>query len=185
MSKHVIFAKTKADYWLPYLKIMIIKYLTFSLSIAFISWIVGMIITALIPRTKFSIARISHLNFIKNERINDILGLNQFKWIILHTFFKFFNPKLSMKKKIMAGQLDEYRAEMTIAELNHLFAFAFMMIFVLINVFKGLYLLALVILVVNILMNLYPSLLQQQNKRRIDKFKALSLRRSSPELKTF
>jgi hypothetical protein len=88
----------------------------------------------------------------------------------MHSFFRFFNPKLSIKKRILATELVEYRLEMTTAELNHLFAFAFMGVFILIKIFQGLYLFALVMLLVNILMNLYPSLLQQQNKRRIDRY---------------
>lgn len=155
-----------------------VKYLSFSLSIAFISWIVGMIITASISKTAFYQKNLSRLNFIGNERINYWLGLEPFKWVIMHSFFKFFNPKLSIKKKIFAAELEEYRKEMTTAELNHNFAFAFMAVFILIKIFKGLYLFALVMLVVNMLMNLYPSLLQQQNKRRIDRYLNILRQRS-------
>jgi len=43
-------------------------------------------------------------------------------------------------------------------------------VFIFIKIFKGLYLFAVVMTLVNILMNIYPALLQQQNKRRIDKY---------------
>lgn len=157
-----------------------IKYLTFSLSIAFISWIVGMIMSAFLSKTTFYKSRLSHFSFIKNEKVNLYLGLEPFKWLIMNTFFKFFNPKLSISKKITVSQLGEYRAEMTTAELNHLFAFIFMLAFVLVKIIKGLYLFALIMLLVNILMNLYPSLLQQQNKRRIDQFLAKLKLRTNP-----
>jgi hypothetical protein len=147
-----------------------IKYFTFSFSIAFISWIVGMTINALLSKTEFFQKRLSRLNFLKNEKVNDIIGLKAFKWIIIHSFFKYFNPKLSIKKRILVNELAVYRSEMTTAELNHLVAFAFMSIFILIKIFNGLYLFAIIMLLVNILMNLYPSLLQQQNKRRIDRY---------------
>jgi hypothetical protein len=155
-----------------------IKYFTFSLSIAFISWIIGMIISALIPKKGVFYQRLLSLNFIKNEKVNDAIGLRAFKWIIMHSFFKFFNPKLSIKKRILASELVGYRTEMTTAELNHLFAFVFMGVFTLIKLFQGLYLFALVMLLVNILMNLYPSLLQQQNKRRIDRYIEILNKRS-------
>ena len=155
-----------------------IKYFTFSLSIAFISWIIGMIISALIPKKGIFYQRLLSLNFIKNEKVNDAIGLQWFKWIIMHSFFRFFNPKLSIKKRILATELVDYRSEMITAELNHLFAFVFMGVFTLIKIFQGLYLFALVMLLVNILMNLYASLLQQQNKRRIERYLNLLNQRS-------
>jgi len=159
-----------------------IKYFTFSFSIAFISWIVGMIITAILSGTSFYKNRLPYLNFIKNEKVNGLIGLTPFKWIIMHSFFKYFNPMLSVTKKILANELGEYRLEMTKAELNHLFAFLFMMIFIVIKLSQGLYLFATVMLLVNILMNLYPSLLQQQNKRRIDRYLHIRNQRSLQNL---
>lgn len=157
--------------------IMLIKQITFSFSIAFISWIAGMLLNVFFTKMNLYHPRLMHLNFIKNEKVNKLLGLNVFKYIILHSFFKFFNPKLSMKKKIMVSELNEYRKEMNLAELNHLLAFGFMSVFIFIKIFKGLYLFAVVMTLVNILMNIYPALLQQQNKRRIDKYLTiLSLR---------
>jgi len=105
---------------------MLIKQITFSFSIAFISWTVGIILNALLAKTAFFQPRLTKLNFIKNEQVNSLLGLGLFKYVLLHSFFKFLNPKLSMKKKIMASELTEYRQEMTKAELNHLLAFGFM-----------------------------------------------------------
>jgi len=158
-----------------------IKYLTFSLSIAFISWIVGMLITALLSKTNLYNNRLSRLNFIPDEKFNELIGLSLFKWIIMNSFFKYFNPKLSIRKQIVVGELQAYRSEMTKAELGHNFAFLFMTVFVLMKVFQGLHIFVLVMLVVNILMNLYPSLLQQQNKRRIDRY----LRAINQRTKTF
>ncbi len=148
-----------------------LKYITFSFSIAFISWIVGMVVTAFLSKTALYQKKLSRLNFIKSERVSSFLGLTLFKWLIMHSFFKYFNPKLSIRKRIIVSELEDYRSEMTTAELNHLFAFVFMSIFMLIKLFSGLYLFALVMLLINVLMNLYPSLLQQQNKRRIDRYR--------------
>lgn len=149
---------------------MIVKYFIFSFSIAVISWIIGMGITLLVWRKGNHQQRLSNLNFIKSEKVNRLIGLNFYKWIIIHSFFKYFNPKLSIPKKIMKSELREYRSEMTKSELDHLSAFLFVGIVILIKIFYGFYLFASVMLLVNIILNLYPSLLQQYNRRRIDRY---------------
>lgn len=77
--------------------------------------------------------------------------------------------KLNLNSTADIDDLHILRKEMTKAELSHLLAFLFMAVFSLVLLLKGKFLFALIMLLVNILMNLYPSLLQQQNKRRIDK----------------
>ena len=148
---------------------MIIKYFTFSISIVFISFIVGMIITALLRKSIFYNERLSHLNFIKNEITNKFIGVGIVKWIVKNTFCKFLNDKIKCDRKMNISEMKRIRNEMTKSEVDHLFAFIFVLIFIFIILFKQKYLLALVMLFVNTVMNLYPSLLQQQNKRRIDK----------------
>ena len=148
---------------------MIIKYISFSISIVFFSFIVGMIITALIKKTNFYNNQLSNLNFIKNELTNNIIGIGVIKWIVRNTFFKFLNQKIKIERKINITDWKNIRNEMTKSEIDHLFAFVFVLIFITILYFKQNYLFATVMLLVNIAMNLYPSLLQQQNKRRIDK----------------
>jgi len=142
------------------------KYLVFSISIAFISWMVGMILNAVIKNKSFYI-NLSNLNFIKNENLNKIIGLGYFKWIVKNTFFKFFNQKIKLKNKI--SELSEIRKEMTIAEISHLIGFIFVTVIALYKSISNNYLYGLTIMIVNVLMNLYPSLLQQENKRRLDK----------------
>lgn len=148
---------------------MIYKYLSFSIAIAFISFMVGMMINALLRKTAFYKNHLSNLNFIKSERLNDIIGIGIFKWIVKNTFFKFFNQKLTLKKKIEIADLNKLRDEMTISEIDHLIGFAFVTIFAFIKWYTHNFIFGLTIMIVNILMNLYPSLLQQKNKRRIDK----------------
>jgi hypothetical protein len=132
-----------------------------------------MVVNAGLIKTPFYKQYLTKLNFITDENLNRYIGIGTFKWIIIHSLFKYFNPKLSLKKKIMPSELPDLRNEMTIAEISHLIGFVFVMGFVLVKVGQGYYLFALVMLIVNILMNLYPSLLQQQNKRRIDKYSKL------------
>lgn len=144
-----------------------IKHITFSISITFISWIVGMIINAFLINTSFYKKKLMDLNFVRSKKLNRLIGIGAIKWIIKNTFFKFFNPKLKMKSKVDQNELNILRNEMTLAEINHLIAFISVIIFTLVMVLKERYLAALVMTIVNMLMNLYPALLQQENKRRI------------------
>ena len=143
-----------------------IKYLTFGISISFISWIVGMILNSFLLKTEYY-QKLSNLNFISNKKINKYIGINYFKWIVKNTFFKFFNQKINLKDKKV--ELSEIRKEMTMAEISHLIAFIFVIFFAIYKSFTHNFLFGFTIMFANILMNLYPSLLQQKNKRRIDK----------------
>lgn len=148
---------------------MLIRYITFSVSIVFISFIVGMIMTALIRNTNFYKTRLSNLNFVKSDIINQMLGVGLVKWIVKNTFFKYLNPNLRFDKKSNISQIKTIRNDMIKAEIDHLFAFLFVSIFMFSAINNHKFLSALIILFTNIIMNLNPSLLQQQNKRRIDK----------------
>ena len=143
-----------------------IKYLTFGISISFISWIVGMIINSVLVKTEYY-NKLSNLNFIVSKTLNKNIGIEYFKWIVKNTFFKFFNQKIKLKNK--KTELTEIRKEMTIAEISHLIGFIFVTFLALYKSISHNYLFGLTIMIANILMNLYPSLLQQENKRRIDK----------------
>jgi len=113
--------------------------------------------------------KISNLNFIKSETLNKRIGIGIFKWIVKNSFFKYFNQKLKLKNKVKGRDLNELRKEMTFAEIGHLVGFVVVFIFTIMKFLNGNYVFGLVILAVNIVLNLYPSLLQQENKRRIDK----------------
>jgi len=143
-----------------------IKYLTFGISISFISWIVGMILNSILVKTEYY-KKLSNLNFITSKALNKNIGIEYFKWIVKNSFFKFFNQKIKLKNK--KTELTEIRKEMTLAEISHLIGFIFVTFFAIYKSITHNYLFGLTIMIVNILMNLYPSLLQQENKRRIDK----------------
>lgn len=149
---------------------MFYKYLSFSIALGFISFIVGMVVNAPLRKTEFYKHSLSSLNFITSEKLNKIMGIGIFKWIIKNTFFKYFNQSLTLKKRIEKTDLLTLRDEMTAAEISHLIAFLFVTFFALAKFYNLNFLFGLTIMIVNVLMNLYPSLLQQENKRRIDKF---------------
>lgn len=142
-----------------------IKYLTFGISITLISWIVGMIINYIISKNDYY-EKISNLSFIESKSLNKNIGINHFKWIVKNSFFKFFNQKINLKNK--KTELTEIRKEMTLAEISHLIGFVFVTFFAVYKIITHNFLFGLIIMIVNIVMNLYPSLLQQENKRRID-----------------
>lgn len=148
---------------------MMLKYLSFSISIAFISFIVGMIVNAALRSVDMYNQHFSNLNFIRNEKVNKMMGIFIFKWLMKNTALKYFNQKLVSKNKAEKSDLLTLRSEMTKAELDHLIGFLFVTIFAVVKFVTVGILFALTIMAVNILMNLYPSLLQQLNKRRIDR----------------
>ena len=149
---------------------MIYFYLSMSISIIFLSFIIGMIIHAVLKKTEFYNKRLSNLDFVENEKLNKYIGVEIIKWIVKNTPFKYFNQTIKIKGKIEKTGLIKLREDMTSSEISHLIGFAFVLIVALVIFFKTKFFLGMVIiLTVNILMNLYPSLLQQQNKRRIDK----------------
>ncbi len=147
---------------------MLTKYFIFSVSITFISWIVGMVINAVLMKSNHY-QKLSKLNFIENKALNKNLGLPYFKWIVKNTPFKFFNPNMRLKAKVEYIELVKLRKEMTFSEISHLGAFLFVGGFALVKIVYGQYLFSFIIMLANTFMNLYPSLLQQENKRRLDR----------------
>ena len=145
------------------------KYLSFSIAITFISFIVGIAVNIVLKKTKLYNNELSHLNFIKSEKLNKWFGVDIVKWIVKNTPFKYFNQKLKLRNKIEKTDLLKLRKEMTSSEIEHLIGFVFVTIFTFLKFYKTEWLFGVTIMIVNILMNLNPSLLQQQNKRRIDK----------------
>lgn len=145
------------------------KYLSFSIAITFISFIVGMAVNAVLKKTNFYNNKLAYLNFIKSEKLNKWFGVDIVKWVVKNTPFKYFNQNLKLKNKIEKTDLHVLRNEMTSSEIDHLIGFVFVSIFALVKFYKTEWLFGITIMFVNIWMNFIPSLLQQQNKRRIDK----------------
>lgn len=140
--------------------------LTIGIAISFISWLVGMILNSIFVKTEYY-KKLSNLNFIESKSLNESIGIDYFKWIVKNTFFKFFNQKIKFENKDV--DLNDIRNEMTLAEISHLIGFLFVSSFAIYKSFSVSLAFGLAIMIPNILMNLYPSLLQQENKRRIDK----------------
>lgn len=132
---------------------------------SFISWLVGMILNAILMKTAYY-DNLSNLNFIRSKNLNKKIGLKPFKWMVKNTFFKYFNQKIKVENQNV--DLTKIRKEMTFSEISHLIGFAFVTIIAFFKIFSVGLIFGLTIMIPNTLMNLYPSLLQQENKRRID-----------------
>lgn len=144
---------------------MTLKFITFGIAISVISWVVGMILNGILMKTEYY-KNLSNLNFIRSKKLNNYIGIEYFKWIVKNTFFRFFNQQIKVENK--KTDLIEIRKEMTLAEVSHLIAFVFVIPFAIYKSSTQGFLAGPIIMIVNVLMNLYPSLLQQENKRRID-----------------
>jgi hypothetical protein len=148
---------------------------SFGLSMSIISWMVGIIGIALLPKTSY-FAKLSHLNFIPSKAVNRAIGIEQFKHIIKNSFFRFLNQAIRVDGK--HTDLTSLRHQMTLAELSHLIGFLFVAVAALYQGFNVSLIFALSMMIPNTLLNLYPSLLQQENKRRIDQLLARQARRN-------
>lgn len=138
---------------------------TFGLSLSIVSWMVGIVGGALLQKTRH-FEKLSHLNFIPSKAVNKALGIEQFKWIVKNSFFRFLNQSIRVGCKKM--DLTAVRSQMTIAEINHLIGFLFVATAALYQSFNVGTVFGLSMMIPNAVLNLYPSLLQQENKRRID-----------------
>lgn len=138
---------------------------SFGLSVSIISWMVGIIGGALLLKTRY-FEQLSHLNFVSSKALNRALGIEQFKWIVKNSFFRFLNQSIRVDGK--NTDLASIRHQMTIAEINHLIGFLFVAAAALYQSFNVSLIFGLSMMIPNVILNGYPSLLQQENKRRID-----------------
>jgi len=147
--------------------VIILLYFLNAIVLTFVSWTVGLLINNSIKNRAFY-SKISNLFFIKSNSTNKFLGLNAFGWIIKNSFFKVFNQKLNLKKRTTRKDLQCIRNEMVYAEIGHIIGFIFILVIILLKLWNGQCTYALILFGFNIIFNLYPTLLQQQNKKRID-----------------
>lgn len=137
--------------------------LAFGTSISVVSWMVGII--GMLAKSPLY-ARMQRLNFVPSSTANHYLGIPVFRWWVRETPFRFFNPAVRLRGG--RADLQRIRDAMTHAEISHLIGFTFV---ALVAVYKGFavdWVFAGLMMLPNVLLNLYPSLLQQENKRRID-----------------
>lgn len=159
---------------------MILKHIAYSIAITFGSWTLGLILATALRKTQ-PYRSASNLNFLKNETLNRAIGVGVVKWVVKNTPFKYFNQKLKLTGKAAITDLHTLRDEMTFAEMSHWLAFVAVAVYATVKCAQGQYVLALIMMLSNIVLNAYPSLLQQENKRRIDRLIARFSVRSNTE----
>lgn len=138
---------------------------SFGLSLSIISWMVGIMGGAVLRKTRY-FETLSYLNFIPGKAVNKALGIEGFKRIVKNSLFRFLNQSIRVEGK--HTDLASIRHHMTLAEINHLIGFLFVAAAALYQSFNVSLTFGLTMMIPNVLLNAYPSLLQQENKRRID-----------------
>ena len=139
---------------------------TFGISASIFSWIVGILLTSILQKTEYY-EKLSNLNFITSKTLNQRIGLEYFKWIVKNTFIKFLNQGLTVRSK--NADFTAIRSSMTLAEVHHLMGFFSVCLVAIYQSFNVHIVFGLMMMIPNVVLNLYPSLLQQENKRRLDR----------------
>lgn len=142
---------------------------TFGSCLSVVSWMVGIIGNALLVKTS-CYATLSRLDFIPSKAVNKALGIGLFRWIVKNSVFRFLNQGIRVEGK--RTDLAALRHRMTVAEISHLIGFLFVAAFALAQSFHVGLVFGIATMVPNALLNGYPALLQQENKRRIDELRA-------------
>lgn len=128
----------------------------------------GIKINAFIKKKAFY-QKISNFEFINSEFIYKIIGIKYIKWLVYKTFWKNFNPKLTITAKPSLSELHLLKQEMTYAEISHLIGFLFVLFISIVLFIRKETEFGAILIITNVIFNLYPSLLQQKNKKRIVK----------------
>ena len=135
----------------------------------FISWMVGHASTLLLGRL-IPLDALLKLNLVGNEKLNELIGVGRYKRVLANSVIRHFNRRLRLSvMKPSVSQLTELRESMTYAETVHLIGFAYVIGRVLLDIIRKEHQSMIVpLFAVNVAVNLYPALVQQMNKRRVN-----------------
>ncbi len=133
----------------------------------FLSFIAGLIGDALLRRFAFY-QSLSRLYLFSDSKIYERLGVLWFRKFLLATPLRLFNNKIFVAQKRDLNKLKEVRAHIATAEGSHWVAFFLMLIAMLPAWWYFGWRIGASYLALNIAGNLYPCLLQQVNKRRLN-----------------
>lgn len=134
----------------------------------FISYTVGALGTGLLKKTPFY-SKLENHNYI-NDRLTKVSAVLVMGWLVRHTFMKIFNKNIKYTGKLNRDKLLQLREHMTDSEIGHLIGFIFLLGHILVlMILKFEWWQIILYFIFNIIFNLYLVLLQQYNKRRIDR----------------
>jgi hypothetical protein len=149
-----------------------ITYLSFSILVAvFISGPMGLWLVNKMDKKGILFTTIKNWQLTNQLWIYKLIGLSVFAWFVNETFFKHFNTKIKINRRPNRDDINQLKTEMTIAEICHLIGFVFVLPIQLIGfLLYGFNSLFYFLLILNVIFNLYPVLLQEHNKTRLTKF---------------
>jgi len=134
----------------------------------FLSYAFGQIIADYLLKKK-KVDWFENHNYI-DDKLTKSLGILVFGWLVKNTFMGWFNKKLKLSAAAGIEDLQVLKREMTASEAGHLVAFYFLLIVNIVLVFMGLeWWYIIVFFIMNVIFNMYLVLLQQYNKRRIER----------------
>jgi hypothetical protein len=146
-----------------------------SISIIMISWAIGGSLNVYLS-TKYIYKSLYSVILVKNDENYKYLGLSMFSFFVTKTFYAKFNTIIKFKSGNVSD-LEKMKREMINSEVGHVIGlFAAQLIILIFFVFKPIiywmpisFSFFIVATIMNILHNLYPILLQQKNRLRIQK----------------
>jgi hypothetical protein len=154
-----------------------VRLLDNAIAAMFLSFIVGMAVNALLRRLEIY-DRLSNLSLFSDPKSFENIGVLWYRKILLATPLRYFNPNIRFSSDRSKETLDSIRVHMANAEVSHWVGF-FAMLPVMVAAwwYRG-STVGLAYLVLNVLGNLYPCLLQQYNKSRLNKVIAITKKRN-------
>ena len=143
-----------------------VKILDNAIAAMFLSFLVGMLGNAMLRRLEIY-ERLSNMSLFSDPRSFENMGILWFRKFLLATPLRFFNTNIRFSSNRSTEALDSIRKHMANAEVSHWVGF-FAMLLVMVAAwwYRG-FAVGLAYLVLNVLGNLYPCLLQQYNKSRL------------------
>jgi len=108
-------------------------------------------------------------NYI-SDKLTRQLGVVKFGWLVKNTWMGAFSKHMKYKGKAKTETLETLKSHMNDSDVGHLFGFITMLIATFVLLYYGIeWWYFFLLILVNIIFNLYLVFLQQYNKRRIDR----------------
>ena len=149
-------------------------------AVMFLSFLFGMIGNAILRRLSFY-ERFSTRYLFSGLKPYESLGVLWYRSILLATPLRFFNSDIRFSANRSLATLDSVLMHMMNAEVAHWVGFAAMLVLNFAAWWYFGFKMALAYLILNILGNFYPCLLQQYNRRRLTRvITAINVRSGSP-----
>lgn len=139
------------------------------LSIIMASWFLGLLTTEYLKKQHYYSA-LSHLYLFNSQKTYALIGIQVFKWMVTKTIYRYLNKNIKFSKRPVLRELTTVRSAMTDSEVLHGIAFILVaLVGVPALIIQEGYELVFHLITLNIVLNLYPTLLQQYNKIKLDK----------------